>query len=59
MTPIFRKAIPGDAPAIARLLTEAWRQAYRGILSDALPAAIDVERRRACMLSVKKAIRGS
>ena len=33
---VFRKAVPDDASAMARLLTAAWQKAYRGILSDAL-----------------------
>ncbi len=42
---IFRKAQPADAPAMACLITAAWQTAYRGILSDALLAGIDVEAR--------------
>lgn len=45
MTVSFRKAVPADAPAIARLLTDSWRQAYRGILSDGYLSAIDADKR--------------
>ncbi len=41
----FRKAEPDDAPAMARLITLAWQNAYRGILSDALLDGIDAEER--------------
>lgn len=36
METVFRKAVPGDAPQMAALITLAWQKAYRGILSDAL-----------------------
>jgi len=36
MDTVFRKAVPADAPAMASLVTLAWRKAYRGILSDEL-----------------------
>ena len=41
----IRKAIPADAPAIARLLVLAWQKAYRGILSDARLASQNVDER--------------
>ena len=45
MPPVFRKAAPADAPLMARLVTDAWRKAYRGILSDALLDGIDTHKR--------------
>jgi GNAT superfamily N-acetyltransferase len=49
METVFRKAIPDDAPQMARLVAEAWRKAYRGILSDALLDNIDDAQRIARM----------
>lgn len=43
MKPIFRKATPDDAPAMAHLIVLAWQKAYRGILSDALLDARDAD----------------
>lgn len=45
METLFRKAVTDDASAMARLLTDAWQTAYRGILSDALLDGIDAEKR--------------
>ena len=45
METVFRNAVPGDAPLMARLVAEAWQKAYRGILSDAYLDGIDVAMR--------------
>lgn len=42
---IYRSAKPEDAEAIAHVHIAGWRFAYRGILTDALLAALDTERR--------------
>jgi GNAT superfamily N-acetyltransferase len=49
METVFRKAVPDDAPQMARLVAEAWQKAYRGILSDALLDNIDDAQRIASM----------
>ena len=36
MDVVFRKAVPADAPEMARLIVLAWQKAYRSILSDEL-----------------------
>jgi ribosomal protein S18 acetylase RimI-like enzyme len=38
----FRDATPADAPAIAEVQVAAWRVAYRGLLPDAVLAALSV-----------------
>lgn len=43
--PSIRLATAADAPGISRLQVRAWRAAYRGLLPDALLAALSVERR--------------
>lgn len=45
MKPIFRSAVPADVPAMANVLTLAWQNAYRGILSDARLDGIRAEER--------------
>jgi len=45
METVFRDAAPADAPAIARLITAAWKKAYRGILPDAILDKIDEQKR--------------
>lgn len=40
-----RNALPSDASAMARVQTDAWRDAYAGFLPDDLIASITVERR--------------
>lgn len=45
METIFRRAVPDDAPAMARLITLAWQKAYRGIFSDALLDGIQAQER--------------
>jgi ribosomal protein S18 acetylase RimI-like enzyme len=43
--PTIRPALPGDASAIARVHVETWQSAYRGLVSDDVLDALDVERR--------------
>ncbi len=45
METVFRSAAPDDAPAMARLVANAWQKAYRGILSDQYLDGIDVDLR--------------
>jgi ribosomal protein S18 acetylase RimI-like enzyme len=41
---LIRSAMPEDAPAIARVYVDAWRDSYEGILSARFLAALDVDR---------------
>lgn len=41
----IRPATPADAPGIARVHVQAWRETYRGILPDDFLEAMSVERR--------------
>lgn len=43
----LRRAVPDDAPAIADVHVRSWRQAYRGIVPDAVLDGLSVERRTA------------
>ncbi len=43
----IRRAVPGDARALAEIHVASWRAAYRGLLSDAVLDAQSVERRAA------------
>ncbi|HPJ02219.1 MAG TPA: GNAT family N-acetyltransferase [Candidatus Limiplasma sp.] len=45
MSTVFRRAVPDDAPDMARLVASAWKKAYRGILSDEILDGINVEMR--------------
>ena len=42
--PRIRAATAADAPAIARVHVQAWRESYRGLVPDALLDALSVER---------------
>jgi len=44
---LIRPAIPGDAPAIARVHVETWQTAYRGQVPEAYLASLDIGRRTA------------
>jgi len=44
LAPQIRPAVPGDAPAIARVQVLTWQHTYRGILPDTFLDALDVER---------------
>jgi ribosomal protein S18 acetylase RimI-like enzyme len=39
--PVIRPALPGDAAAMADVFIHAWRQAYPGVVPDAVLAALD------------------
>lgn len=39
--PLIRPALPGDAAAMADVFIHAWRQAYPGVVPDAVLAALD------------------
>jgi RimJ/RimL family protein N-acetyltransferase len=41
----IRRAVPGDAPALARVVIDAWRSAYRGLVPDAHLDALDYDER--------------
>jgi GNAT superfamily N-acetyltransferase len=45
MALVIREAVLGDADAIARVSAASWRSSYRGILSEEVLAAIDVDKR--------------
>ena len=45
MSTVFRRAVPDDAPDMARLVASAWKKAYRSILSDAILDGINAEMR--------------
>jgi ribosomal protein S18 acetylase RimI-like enzyme len=45
MTPTVRAALPADADAIAIAHVAAWREAYRGLLPDAVLAGLSVASR--------------
>jgi ribosomal protein S18 acetylase RimI-like enzyme len=45
MTPIVRAALPADADAIATAHVAAWREAYQGLLPDAVLAGLSVASR--------------
>ncbi len=47
MDTTVRAAVPEDAGAIAAIHVGSWRDAYRGLVPDALLAALSVERRTA------------
>ena len=38
-----RRAMAGDAPALARVFIDSWRGAYRGIVADSVIDALDLE----------------
>jgi GNAT superfamily N-acetyltransferase len=40
----IRAAIPGDAPAIARVHVEAWRESYRGLVPEHVIEVLSVNR---------------
>ena len=44
LAPQIRSAVPGDAPAIARVQVLTWQHTYRGILPDTFLDALDAER---------------
>jgi ribosomal protein S18 acetylase RimI-like enzyme len=39
--PLIRQAVPGDAETMADVFINAWRQAYPGVVPDAVLAALD------------------
>lgn len=41
----IRRAVPGDAPALAKVVIDAWRSAYRGFVPDAHLDSMDYEER--------------
>jgi GNAT superfamily N-acetyltransferase len=43
MTIAIRRATPDDAPAIARVRIDCWRQTYRGLIPDAYLDGMDVD----------------
>lgn len=43
----YRLAVPGDVDALAAMHVQAWREAYRGLMPDAVLAGLDVGRRAA------------
>jgi GNAT superfamily N-acetyltransferase len=47
LRPTLRPATLADAPGIARVHVDAWREAYRGIVPDEFLAQLSVERREA------------
>jgi ribosomal protein S18 acetylase RimI-like enzyme len=44
---VLRRAVPGDAAALARVQVESWRAAYAGLMPDELLARLTVEKREA------------
>lgn len=48
--PVIRAAVPGDAGAMAETFIHAWRQAYPGVVPDAVLAALD-RAQTACWLA--------
>jgi ribosomal protein S18 acetylase RimI-like enzyme len=54
--PRVRRAVPADAPAIALVHVEAWRETYRGIMPDAVLAALSAgDRERGWRASLESA----
>ena len=45
MSMTIRRALPDDAPALARLHVDAWRVAYRGLVPDSRLDGLDYDRR--------------
>ena len=43
----FRRAVPGDAPALGALHVASWRETYAGILPEDMLAALSAESRAA------------
>lgn len=52
---IIRTATPDDAPAIAQIRVDAWRETYKGMIPDAYLAAMRVEDSAALWLRVLSA----
>jgi hypothetical protein len=45
MSMTIRRALPDDAPALARLHVDSWRAAYRGLVPDSRLDGLDYDRR--------------